>query len=390
MLKSETTSWVGTWTTTPAPTEGIMLNGQTVRMIARVSIGGSTLRVRLSNAFGTQKLDIGAASIGVRHDGPEIEPGSLCPLTFNGAPATRIPAGALAVSDPVQLEVAPLSDLAVSVHLPGMLAEGFEITGHGTGRQTNYVSPAGDFTAARSFPVHETTESYLIVSGIDMQAPKGTAGVVALGDSLTDCNISTVDANNRWPDQLARRLVARGGTPPGMMNQGLGGNRLIHDVRGDTAQKRFNRDVLAQPGATHVIVFLGINDLRNRYRKPGEEVSAADMIAGYHQLAQRARTADLKVYGGTLLTFEDENYLPPPGLRGLYTPEGEEKRQAINAWIRTSDAFDAVIDFEKALRDPAYPTQMLADYDCGDHLHPSDAGYLRMGDIIDLSLFDQD
>jgi lysophospholipase L1-like esterase len=326
--------------------------------------------------------------VALRGDGADIVPGSDRALTFNGSPITTIAAGALVVSDPVELDVPPLADLAVSIYLPGDLAESFRITGHGNSRQTNYISTPGDFTAA-SLPIKETTESYLFLGGIEMLAPGGTGGIVALGDSLTDCNISRVDANNRWPDQLARRLVRRGaGRALGVMNLGIGGNRLIHDSRGGSAQSRFDRDVLAQPGVTHLIVFLGINDIRNRGRKPEEEVTADEMIAGLHQLAVRAQGHGLKVFGGTMLTFENEDFNPPPGLAGLYTPEGEAKRLAVNAWIRDGGAFDAVIDFEKALGDPERPTRMLPVYDCGDHLHPSDEGYLRMGDIIDLSLFD--
>jgi lysophospholipase L1-like esterase len=381
--------WVGTWATTLSATEGIGLDGQTVRMIAHVSIGGRVLRVRLSNAYGMHGLDIGGASVALRSDGAGIVPDSDRTLTFNGSRAVTIAAGALVVSDPVELDVPPLADLAVSIHLPGNVPESLPITGHGNARQTNEISTAGDFTAAAAMPVAETTETYLFVSGIDMLAPGGTGGIVALGDSLTDCNISRIDANNRWPDQLARRLIARSGDgAPGVMNQGIGGNRAIHDSRGGSAQRRFDRDVLAQTGVTHVIVLLGINDIRNRARKPEEEVTADEMIAGLHQLCVRAHTQGLKIFGGTVLTFENEDYNPPPGLPGLYTPEGEAKRVAINGWIRDGGAFDAVIDFEKALRDPERPTQMLPVYDCGDHLHPSDEGYLRMGDIIDLSLFD--
>jgi lysophospholipase L1-like esterase len=167
------------------------------------------------------------------------------------------------------------------------------------------------------------------------------------------------------------------------MNQGIGGNRILHDVRGDSGLRRFDRDVLAQPGVTHVVVLLGINDIRNRGQKPEEFVTAEAMIAGLHQLAVRAHARGLKIFGGTLLTFEYETFNP-----GFYTPEGEAKRQAVNAWIREGDAFDAVVDFEAALRDPSHPTQMLPIYDCGDHLHPSEAGYLHMGDVVDLSLFD--
>ena len=314
MAGQENMRWVGSWGTTPSVADGIALDGQTVRMIARISIGGGTLRVRLSNAYGTHKLDIGAARFALRDRGADIVPDSDRALTFNGSPSTVIAAGAHVVSDPVDLEAPPLADLAVSVHLPGSLPESFQITGHGNSRQTSYISTVGDHTATTALPVEETTEAYLFVSGIDVLAPAGTGGIVALGDSLTDYNISRVDANTRWPNQLARRLVERGGgRAMGVMNQGI---------------------------------------------------------------------------GGTMLTFENEDLNPPPGLPGLYTPEGEAKRVAVNAWIRDGGAFDAVIDFEKALRDPDHPTQMLPIYDCDDHLHPIDAGYLRMGDIIDLSLFD--
>lgn len=389
MADHGTMGWVGTWTTTLSATEGMALDGQTVRMIARISIGGGMLRVRLSNAYGRQKLDIGAAHVALRSEAADIVPDTDRTLTFNGSPSTAIAAGALVVSDPVELEVPPLCDVAVSIHLPGKLAESFQITGHGNARQTSYISAAGDFTATAALPVKETTETYLFVSAIEMLAAHGTGGIVAFGDSLTDGNISEVDANRRWPNQLARRLVARtGGRALGVMNQGIGGNRIVHASRGGSAQRRFDRDVLAQTGVTHVIAVLGINDIRNRPRKPEEEVTAEEMIAGLHQLAVRAHAHGLKIFGGTVLTFENEDFNPPPGLPGLYTPEGEAKRLALNDWIRNGGAFDAVIDFEAALRDPKRPTQMLPVYDCGDHLHPSDEGYLRMGDIIDLALFD--
>jgi lysophospholipase L1-like esterase len=384
MAKQEGMRWVGTWTTTPAPVEGVALNNQTLRMIAHVSIGGRRLRVRLSNAYGTRKLAIGAANVALRGEGAAIVSGSQRRLTFGGSPSTAIPAGALAVSDPVDLDLTPLADLAVSVHLPGDVPESFQVTGHGNAHQTNYVSPPGDFTAAAQMPVARTTEDFLIVSAVEVLAPSETGGIVAFGDSLTDCNISQLDANHRWPDQLARRLNARtGGRLFGVMNQGLGGNRILHDMRGDSGLRRFDRDVLAQTGATHVIVLLGINDIRNRWGKPEEVVAAAEMITGLNQLAVRAHARGFKIFGGTLLTFENETFNP-----GFYTPEGEDKRQTVNAWIRGGGAFDAIIDFEKALRDPAHPTRMLPEYDCGDHLHPSDAGYLRMGDAIDLALFD--
>jgi lysophospholipase L1-like esterase len=375
--------WVGTWATTLAPIDGLTLNNQTIRMIAHVSIGGRRLRVRLSNAYGLRKLEIGSARVALHAAGAGIVAGSDRPLTFGGSTAATIAVGALLVSDEVELEFAPLADVVISVYLPGELPANFMITGHGNAHQTNYISTAGDFTAAAVMPVAKTTEDFLIVSGVDVAVSSATRGIVALGDSLTECNVSKLDANNRWTDQLARRLVARGGRMAGVMNQGIGGSRLLHDVRGDSGLRRFDRDVIAQTGVTHVIVLLGINDIRNRGQKPDEFISAAQLIAGLRQLAARAHARGIKIIGGTIITFEYESFNP-----GFYTPEGEAKRQEVNAWIRDSGAFDAVIDFEQALRDPGHPTQMLPLYDCGDHLHPSDAGYLRMGDSIDLSLFD--
>ncbi|MGE3918038.1 MAG: SGNH/GDSL hydrolase family protein, partial [Hyphomicrobiaceae bacterium] len=207
--------------------------------------------------------------------------------------------------------------------------------------------------------------------------------IVALGDSITDGNISTYDAFARYPDQLARRIVARGGRLLGVMNQGLGGNRILHDVRGDCGVRRLDRDVLSQPGVTHAIVLLGINDIRNRRRLAEEVVTAEEMIAGLAQMALRGRDRGIKMLGGTLPPFENETFMA-----GAWTPEGEAKRVAVNAWLRTSGAFDAVVDFDLALRDPDHPSRMLPIYDNGDHLHPSDAGYIRMGDVVDLALFD--
>jgi len=294
-----------------------------------------------------------------------------------------IAAGALAVSDPVSFALPPLADIAVSIYLPGDLPANFGITGR-YARQINYVSPPGDFASSVVMPVGSITGDWFFVSGVDVLASADTGGIVAVGDSLTDANISTLDAYCRWPDQLARRLQARrGGRPMGVMNQGLGGNRILHDIRGDSGLRRFDRDVIAQPGVTHVIVMLGTNDLRNRWAKPEEEVNADQMIAGLKQLAVRAQTAGIKIFGATLTPFENETFLP-----GAWTPEREKTRQALNEWIREGGAFDSVVDFDRALRDPEHPTSMLPIYDCGDHLHPSDLGYNKMGDAIDLSLFE--
>ncbi len=376
------THWVGTWATSPAPAEGAAFSNQTLRMNARVSIGGNTLRVRLSNAYGNRPLTIGSAHVGLRESGPRVVAGTDRTLTFGGETAATIAAGAVLLSDAVDLAVAPLADVAITFFLPGDLPASFGITGR-YARQTNYISPPGDFSDETIMPVGRITDDWYFVAGIDVLATAATGGIVALGDSLTDANISTHDAFCRWPDQLARRLVAHGGRAMGVMNQGLGGNRILHDIRGDSGLRRFDRDVLAQPGVTHLIVVLGTNDLRNRWAKPEEEVTAEQMIAGLKQMVQRAHARGIKILGGTLMPFENETFLV-----GAWTPAREAVRQAVNAWIREGGAFDAVIDFDKGVRDPEHPARMLPIYDCGDHLHPSDAGYNRMGEIIDLALFD--
>jgi lysophospholipase L1-like esterase len=339
--------------------------------------------VAAGSAYGTRPLAIGAACVGLRSSGPAITPGSSGRLRFGGETSTTIAAGALVVSDPVELAFAPLSDLAVSVHLPGDLPASFGITGR-YARQTNYVSPPGDFTADDVMPVGRLTDDWYFVCGIDVIAPRATGAVVALGDSLTDANISTHDGHHSWPAQLARRLMTRqSGRAMAVMNQGLGGNRILHDLRGDSGLRRFDRDVLAQPGVTHTIIMLGTNDLRNRWARPEEEVTARQMIAGLRQFAVRGQAGGIKVIGSTLTPFENETFLP-----GAWNPKREAIRQEVNEWLRKTDVFDAVVDFDQALRDPDHPTRMLAIYDCGDHLHPSDLGYRTMGDAIDVSLFD--
>lgn len=376
--------WVGTWATSPAPSVAAeSFNNHTLRMNARVSIGGDTLRVRVSNAYGGGNLEIGAASVAVRDSGPAIVPGSERPMTFGGSASASVAAGALVISDSVQLDVEPLADLVVTLYLPGAISPDFQITGR-YARQTNYISPPGNFAASIDMPVGKISDEWYFVCGIDVLAPEETGGVVTLGDSLTDANISTHDAFCRWPDQLARRLVARSdGRPLGVMNQGLGGNRILHDLRGESGLRRFDRDVLAQPGVTHAIVMLGTNDLRNRNARPDEEVTAEQMIAGLHQMALRAQTGGIKLFGATLTPFGNETFLP-----GAWNPTREGHRVAVNNWIREGGAFNGVVDFDEALRDPDRPSQMLPIYDCDDGLHPSDLGYCRMGDAIDLTLFD--
>jgi lysophospholipase L1-like esterase len=377
--------WVGAWATGLVTVDKSAFKNQTLRLIVRSTLGGKRLRIRLSNLYGNQKLTVGGAHIALRDGaGERIVAGSDRTLTFGGEASALIGPGALIVSDPVDLDVKAVSDLAISLYIPGEVPEAFPITGHGNCHQTNYLSVEGDHTAAAALPVKEKTENWYFLSAVEMLAPANTGVVVCFGDSLTEGNLSSLDSNSRWPDQLARRLAARGSRAFGVLNQGIGGNRILHDMRGDSGLRRFDRDVLAQPGVTHAIVYIGTNDLRNQRGNPAEIVTAEQMIAGLKQLALRAKAGGLTVYGATMIPYENETYHP-----GAWTPQGEVKRQAVNAWMRAhgTEHFDALIDFDKVVLDPAHPTSMRAEYDCGDHLHPSDNGYRHMGDAIDLDLF---
>jgi lysophospholipase L1-like esterase len=367
--------WVGTWNASPqAAWHPVELNGQTIRQIVHVSIGGTRVRVRLSNVYGAGSLVVGAAHVGLRSTGASIAAGSGRALTFNGSDSTTIPAGALAISDPVNLRVPDGGDLAVSIYVPGSAAAATE---HSVGLQTTYVSPEGDFSGADSLPTATTTQSYYFLSGLEVDAPAKSRAIVTLGDSITEGLHSTVDANRRWPDRLAERLRSqKSGSRLAVLNAGISGNRVLHDTVGTNASARLDRDVLVQSGVRYLIVLEGINDIGY----PGA-ATAAEIIAGHIQIIDRAHAMGLKVYGGTLTPFQA--FLP--GL--YYTADGEAKRQAVNQWIRTSKAYDAVIDFDKALRDPANPSAMRPAYDSGDNLHPTDAGYKAMADAIDLSLF---
>ena len=339
-----------------------------------VSIGGTRVRVRLSNAYGAGSLVIGAARVGLRSTGASIAAGSDRALTFNGSESTTIPAGALAISDPVNLRVPDGGDLAVSIYVPGSAVAATE---HSVGLQTTYISPEGDFSGADSLPTATTTQSFYFLTGLEVDAPAKSRAIVTLGDSITDGLHSTADANRRWPDRLAERLRSqKGGSKVAVLNAGISGNRVLHDTVGTNASARLDRDVLVQSGARYLIVLEGINDIGYP-----AAATAAEIIAGHRQIIDRAHAMGLKVYGGTLTPFQA--FLP--GL--YYTADGEAKRQAVNQWIRTSKAYDAVIDFDKALRDPGNPARMRPAYDSGDNLHPNDAGYKAMADAIDLSLF---
>ena len=372
---SNASHWVATWSASPqsafSPAD---LNGVTIRQIAHVSIGGQQVRVRLSNAYGTGSLVIGAARVARRSSGASIIAGTDRILTFNGSPTTTIPPGALAVSDPVKLKVPDLADLAISLYLGDNAVAATE---HALGLQTTYVSAAGDFSGAIDLPTASTTQAFHFLTGVEVVGSGQSTAIVTLGDSITDGLHSTADANKRWPNRLAERLRAqKGARKVAVLNAGISGNRILHDMQGTNALARLDRDVLVQSGARYLIVLLGINDIGF----PGP-VTADEIIAGHRQLIERAQAMGFKVYGGTLTPFKA--FLP-----GIYfTSDGEATRQAVNQWIRTSGAYDAVIDFDKAIRDPGDPAVIRAAYDSGDHLHPNDAGYKAMADAVNLSLF---
>jgi lysophospholipase L1-like esterase len=383
--------WVGTWAATlaprapllpapatgqPAPAAPLNFNNQTLRQIVRVSIGGSDVRAVLSNVFGTAPLQIGAASIAVRDKGDAIVAGSSRPLLFSGRAAAAIPPGAVLVSDPVTLRVPDLADLAVDLYLPGDTAATASPLSHHTGNgavQTNYVSDTGNHAGAQKLPVRTTTLFWHFLSRVEVTAPPQTGAVVALGDSITAGSQSTADTNNRWPNHLARRLLAQN-IRMGVVNVGISGNRLLSDGNSPGVLARFDRDVLAQSGATHLVVLIGINDIGNRQAR----TTVDDLIAGHRQIIARARARGLTVYGATLTPFEGA---------ASWTPEGEATRQAFNQWLRTSREYNGVFEFEGAVRDPAQPTKMLQKYAAPDNLHPNDAGYEALANAVDLAVF---
>jgi lysophospholipase L1-like esterase len=405
--------WVGTWATaevgrpqtppappaTPAPPPfmpnqcppnpapagaGFMhFSNQTLRQIVHTSIGGSRVRVVLSNRYGTAPLRIGAAHLALRDKEASIQGGTGRALTFSGRPTFTIPPGAIAYSDPVSLTVPQMSDLAIDLFLPDDTNSPAPLTMHNGAFQTSYVSEAGNHTGAVKLPAAATTQNWFVIHRVEVMAPASVGGLVTFGDSITDGTRSTPNTNSRWPDHLVRRMLSQP-TPLriGVMNAGIAGNRVLSDAAyqsGINAQARFEHNVASQPGVTHVIFMEGINDIGQARENPSP--SAQDVIAGHRQIIEKARARGLKIFGATLTPFYGAAY---------YTEVGEAKRQAVNEWIRTSRSYDAVIDFDKATRDPADPKKFLAAYDSCDHLHPSDAGYKAMADAIDLVLFKQE
>jgi len=383
-------NWVSSWGSSqqiPEPHNALPpedLTDATLRQIVHLSLGGPALRVHLSNAFGTEALHISSVHIArpLSTSSPSIDPASDRPLSFAGNPYADIPPGAELLSDPIDYPVAPLSDIAVSFHLQSPPSRE---TGHPGSRATSYYVH-GDLVGAPTFAEPKHIDHWYQINEIDVQAPTNSATIVALGDSITDGHGATTNGNDRWTDVLAARLQSSPATRNiGVSNQGIGGNHLLIDGLGPSALARLDRDVLAPSGVRWLIVFEGVNDLGGLARDG--EVSPAEhaafvprIIAAYQQIVARAHAHSLRVYGATITPYVGSSYYHP----GLLS---EADRQAVNKWIRTPGNFDAVIDFDNVIRDPQHPDQLLPAYDCGDHLHPSPAGFKAMADSIPLSLF---
>lgn len=374
--------WVGTWAASPMAVEGgwslRSFSNVTLREIAHISAGGAKIRVRFSNNFGSDPLTIGDAHVALSAGVAKIQPGSDRALTFDGAASVRIPAGASIYSDPVDLAVAPLSDVAVSFYLPDQVMR--SETYHPFGAQDNYIA-SGDVTGAADLANPQIATSWYFFDGIDAAAAPDSRAIVALGDSITDGAASTHNANHRWPDNLAARLQQAGAFQHvSILNEGIGGNRVLNDQTGPSALARLDRDVLAQSDAKYVIVLESINDIGRlaRLSSGNDNITAHDLELGLQQIADAAHEHGMKIYGATLTPYQGAGY---------YSDQGEQIREAVNNWIRTSGVFDGVCDFDKATQDPMNPLRFNPQYDSGDHLHPNDAGYRAMAASIDLSLF---
>jgi lysophospholipase L1-like esterase len=356
----------------------------TLRQTIRTTLGGGPVRLRFSNAFGDTPLPITRVALALpaagRAGARAIEPGTTRPVTFLGRPSTVVPAGAQVVSDPLDAEITAGADLTVTVHL----AEGLRsaaLTAHPGSRTTSHLL-AGDHTDAEDLPGATPVEHWYLLSGLEVWSAPGTAAVVTVGDSLTDGRGSTTDGNDRWPDRLAARLRATPGSADvAVLNQAAGGNRVLNDGLGPAALARFDRDVLAQSGVKWLILFEGVNDIGTADpTETAQKQVTDDLIAAYHQLIVRAHAHGIRVYGATVTPFGGHDYDDPHGHR-------ETSRRTVNEWILTSARFDAVHDFDRAVRDPSSPRRLLPAYDVGDHLHMNPAAYQTLADTVPTDLF---
>jgi lysophospholipase L1-like esterase len=388
--RSRSNRWVGSWATSQQLVEpnnslsGEDLHDATLRQIVRLSIGGSELRLHLSNRFGAAPLNVTAVHIArpVSADSSKIVPGTDKELLFSGSPIVRIPPHADYISDPVSFPADALSNIAITLHTDEVPEAQ---TGHPGSRATSYVTH-GDVVSSAELQGAKTVDHWYFIAGIDVVASPKAEAIVALGDSITDGHGATTNGNDRWTDVLAQRLQSSNGMHEvAVLNQGIGGNHLLTDGLGPNALSRFDPDVIAQAGVRFLIVFEGINDIgmlsRAEHVEPGQhEELVRRMIASYQQMIVRAHTHGIEVIGATITPFVGSDYYHPG-------PANDADRQAVNKWIRTSGEFDAVIDFDQITRDPEHPERFLPAFDCGDHLHPSPAGYAAMARGVPLSLF---
>ncbi|BAV99121.1 SGNH/GDSL hydrolase family protein [Lysobacter enzymogenes] len=382
----EATQWTSTWIASPQATWGAdfvlpnnapdRIGDQTIRQVARISVGGERVRIALSNAYGREPVTIGAAHIARSLGGSRIDAGSDRALTFGGRSSVTLLPGAPVLSDPVELSAPALAEVAVSLYVPQDTAlRSF----HWEGLRDAYLAQ-GDRSAQAALDGAATIPSRPYLSGIYVESARRARSVVAFGDSITDGAASTPNRNRRWPDALAERLAPRG---IAVLNAGISGAQVLNDGMGVNALARFERDVLAQRPDS-VVVLMGINDIGwpgSTFEPAREAMSAQRLIDGYRQLIARARQAGVRIVGATLTPFEDA--LPDAPVKHYFNPDKERVRQQVNAWIRSSGEFDAVADFDALLRDPAHPTRMRAAFDSGDRLHPGDAGYRAMADSLD-------
>ncbi len=368
--------WVGTWGSSPQLAEPgnrpavPSLSGYTLRQVVHVSLGGGTVRLRLSNQFGDSPLSLASVHLARSTGAGGIDPGTDCTVTFSGLSAVALPAGTALVSDPVGFKLRDGEAIAVTLKV---LSSPHDYTAHPGSRTTSYIQ-AGDFISERTLPNPLKVDHWYFITGLDVvPSTPSAATLVILGDSITDGRGSTTNGNDRWPDRLVQRFETETpAVPVGVLNEGIGGNRILHNGLGPAAVVRFGRDVLAQPGIRWLIIFEGINDL-------GGGASAKDIIAADQNFVAQAHARHLKVLGGTITPFD--------GFSMYYRPATEAERQTVNQWIRAQGNFDGVIDFDLATRDPAHPTRLAAEYDSGDHLHLNPVGYARMAQAVDLRIF---
>ncbi len=377
VVETSDIGWVGTWAASQQlvephnmpPSPG--LTNQTLRQVVRVSIGGEQVRLKFSNEYGDSPLVINSVHFAQSKGLHTIDPKTGVMMTFNGSESVTIEPGKTVVSDPFPYKLQPLTEMAVTINFSNVPAK---LTGHPGSRTESFIS-ADSAVDVVSMPSAVRAEKWYVLSNIDIKTEAKASAVVTLGDSITDGRGSTTNQNNRWPDILAERLQKEEATTNvAVLNHGIGGNAAVFGGLGPTAFSRFNRDVLEASGVRYVIILIGVNDIGGS----NSLALADDLISVYKAFIEKARAKDILVYGGTILPFKGSGY---------YTPTREQIRQKVNDWVRTSGQFDAVLDFDLALRDPSDPEKLLNQYDSGDYLHPSAEGYRRMGESINLNHF---